>query len=125
MENGRRELESRALKAERELQALETSQRESEDKAQAGSPSTPLAATDVVGIMQESIRGGQIKEFTFNQIIGWDAGDEETVNDVVFQTGRVSYNADIFGIKTIEAKALIKKGKVQRWIWPKSGLEIQ
>jgi hypothetical protein len=43
-----------------------------------------------------------------------------------FQTGSVTYKAEtIFGVKTIQAKALIKGGKVQRWIWPKSGMEIK
>lgn len=76
--------------------------------------------------MQESIRGGQIKEFRFDQVLGWKAGADETVDGEVFQTGTVSYKAEtIFGVKTIQAKALIRDGKVQRWIWPKSGMEIR
>ena len=83
-------------------------------------------ATDVVKIMQDSIRGAQIKEFTFDQVLDWNGGAEETVDGEAFQTGTVSYKAEtIFGIKTIQAKALIKGGKVQRWIWPKSGMEIK
>jgi hypothetical protein len=80
----------------------------------------------VVKVMQESIRSGQIKEFTFDQVLGWEAGASESVDGEAFQTGNVSYKAEtIFGVKTIQAKALIKEGKVHRWIWPKSGMEIK
>lgn len=80
----------------------------------------------MVKVMQESIRGAQVKEFTFDQVLGWEAGGDETVDGEIFKTGTVSYKAEtIFGVKTIQAKALIKDGKVQRWIWPKSGMEIK
>ena len=76
--------------------------------------------------MQTSIRGGQIKEFNFEQVLEWKAEANETVDGVVFQTGTCTYKAEtIFGVKTIQAKALVKDDKVVRWIWPKSGLEIK
>ena len=84
------------------------------------------AGNSVVKIMQTSIRNGQIKEFAFNQVLGWKAEANETVDGEVYQTGTVAYKAEtIFGVKTIQAKALIKGGKVKRWIWPKSGMEIK
>ena len=88
----------------------------------------PVAAgtVDVVKVMQESLRAGQIKEFTFDQVQEWKAEADETVLGEAFQTGSVSYNMDsIFGTKTVQAKAYIKGGKVQRWIWAKTGKEIQ
>jgi hypothetical protein len=76
--------------------------------------------------MQESIKAAQIKEFTFDQVLEWTAGPDETVDGETYQTGLASYKAEtIFGVKTIQAKALIKGGKLQRWIWPKSGMEIK
>ena len=76
--------------------------------------------------MQASIRSGQIKEFTLAQVLAWKAEPNETVDGEVYQAGTVTYKAEtIFGVKTIQAKALIKGGKVQRWIWPKSGMEIK
>lgn len=86
----------------------------------------PASPTNVVVIMQESIRDKQIKEFNFGQVLTWNAGQNETVEGQAFQTGLVSYKAEtIFGVKTIQAKALIQNGKVVRWIWPKSGMEIK
>jgi hypothetical protein len=85
-----------------------------------------LSAEDIVKLMQESIRSGQIKEFTFDQVIGWKAGEEEEVDGEKYQTGLAAYKAEtIFGVKNIQAKAMIQGGKVIRWIWPTSGLEIQ
>ncbi len=76
--------------------------------------------------MQTSLQEHQIKEFTIEQVLGWKAESNETVNGVVFQVGSLTYKAEtIFGVKTIQAKALIKDGQVQHWIWPKSGLEIK
>lgn len=87
----------------------------------------PAAATKTpVQVMQESLRSAQIKEFTYDQVLDWKAGTEETVDGENYATGLVSYKAEtIFGVKTIQAKALIKEGKVAKWIWPKSGMEIK
>ncbi|PAW62327.1 MAG: hypothetical protein B9S37_01850 [Verrucomicrobiia bacterium Tous-C3TDCM] len=85
-----------------------------------------LSPDDIVKLMQESVRSAQIKEFTFDQVTGWKAGEEEEVDGSKFQTGLAAYKAEtIFGVKNIQAKALIQEGKVIRWIWPTSGLEIQ
>jgi hypothetical protein len=91
-------------------------------------PAVPAAGntTDAVEVMKEHIRSGGIKEFTAEQVQGWKAEADEVIDGSTYQTGMVRYNADtIFGTKTIEAKAIIQNGKVVRWIWPKSGLEIK
>jgi hypothetical protein len=92
-------------------------------------PAPAPAATgssDVVSVMQASIKAAQIKEFTFDQVLEWTATPDETVDGELFQTGVASYKAEtIFGVKTIQAKALVKGGTVQRWIWPKSGMDIK
>jgi len=85
-----------------------------------------LGADDIVKVMQESIKAAQVKEFTFDQVLAWKAGEEETVDGSKYQTGSAAYKAEtIFGVKTIQAKALIKDGKVTKWIWPNSGMEIK
>ena len=86
----------------------------------------PAQKTDVVKVMQDSIRSAQIKEFTIDQVLGWKAEPPETLEGVTYQVGTLTYKAEtIFGVKTIQAKALITDGKVHRWIWPKSGMEIK
>jgi hypothetical protein len=77
--------------------------------------------------MKASIQAGEIKEFTFDQVLEWLPGEgAETIDGQSFQTGIASYKAEtVFGVKTIQAKALIQGGKVVRWLWPKSGMEIK
>ena len=91
----------------------------------------PEAATagsgDPVAIMKASIQAGEIKEFSFDQVLEWQPGEgTETIDGQGYQTGIASYKAEtVFGVKTIQAKALIQGGKVVRWLWPKSGMEIK
>jgi hypothetical protein len=98
------------------------------EPAPTSAPAAPAAAgsSDVVALMQKSIKAAQIKEFTFDQVLDWAAAPDEVVSGETYQTGVASYKAEtIFGVKTIQAKALIKDGVLQRWIWPKSGMEIK
>ena len=91
-----------------------------------GAEAAPPGSEEVVAAMQASIKAGQIKEFTFDQVTDWKGGENETVDGESYQTGIASYSAEtIFGNKVIQAKALVKGGKVARWIWPKSGMEIK
>lgn len=84
------------------------------------------ASVDLVKVMQDSVKSGLIKEFKFEQVSEWKAGEPEMVDGQSFATGTALYKAVTFlGEKTIEAKAFIKDGKVQRWIWPRSGMEIK
>ena len=79
-----------------------------------------------VKAMQASIRSGNIKEFTYGQVIEWRASGEEQVGAATYQSGFVDYKTDtIFGEKTFRAKALIKNGEVSQWVWPENGKEIK
>jgi hypothetical protein len=89
-------------------------------------PATPTSQANVVQVMQASVKSGQIKEFKLDQVTEWKAGQAEEFEGEMFQTGTALYKAVTFlGEKSIEAKAFIKDGKVQRWIWPRSGMEIK
>jgi hypothetical protein len=91
--------------------------------ATTGSSSSPEA---IVTLMKNSIKAAQIKEFTASQVQNWAAEANEILDGVTYQVGVVTYKAEtIFGVKLIQAKALIQGGKVHRWIWPKSGMEIK
>ncbi len=95
------------------------------EPAPAGEPAA-AGSDEIVKAMQDSIKAAQIKEFTFEQVLEWKPDANETVDGETYQTGLASYKAEtIFGTKNIQAKALIKAGKVHRWIWPKSGMEIK
>ncbi len=85
-----------------------------------------LSDEEIVALMQESIKGGAVKEFTFDQVKGWKVNGEETIDGTDYQTGLAAYEAaTIFGVRPVQAKALIKGGKIERWVYAKSGMEIQ
>ena len=101
--------------------------------AEAPSQVPPATATvsaasgDAVEVMKAHIRSGAIKEFTFEQVLEWKVGADETLNGETYQTGLVRYKAGtIFGVKTIDAKALLQNGRLVRWVWPKNpSMEIK
>ncbi|MCU0797300.1 MAG: hypothetical protein MUF31_15350 [Akkermansiaceae bacterium] len=89
-------------------------------------PAAELDEEGIVQLMQSDIKGGRIQEFEFEQVLGWKAGETVEQDGETFQSGLVAYKATtIFGEKTIQAQALIKDGKIVKWIWPNSGMEIK
>lgn len=97
-----------------------------DEETPAPGPAAKLDRAGVIKLMQESVKAGGLKEFTFDQVLNWKAGEDEDFDGITYQTGIAAYKAEtIFGVKTIEAKALISEGKIQKWIWAKSGLEIK
>lgn len=90
-------------------------------------PTPPAGGgTDVVSAMKASIGAGQIKEFKADQVEEWAAQPDETIDGETYQIGMASYKAEtLFGVRVIQAKALVKDGKVQRWVYSKSGMDIK
>ena len=85
-----------------------------------------LGDDEIIALMKESIAGGAVKEFTSDQVKGWKTNGEETIDGTEYQTGLAAYEAaTIFGVRPVQAKALIKDGKIVRWVYAKSGMEIQ
>ncbi len=102
--------------------AGEPAEPEEEKEAEPAEP----AAADVVSVMKASIQNAEIKEFGFDQVQTWEAAEDEEFEGSTHQVGLLSYTAEtMFGKKTMQAKAYIKGGKVQRWVWPTSGMEIE
>jgi hypothetical protein len=85
-----------------------------------------LDADGIVALMKQHLGEGKISEFTVDQVIDWKAAEEETIDGQAYQIGIVTYKADtIFGMRNVNAKALIKGGSVVRWVSPTSGLVIE
>lgn len=85
-----------------------------------------LGDDEIIALMKDSIASGAVKEFTSDQVKGWKANGEETIDGTEYQTGLAAYEAaTIFGVRPVQAKALIKDRKIERWVYAKSGMEIQ
>ncbi len=81
-----------------------------------------LSEQALINILKASVKAGDVNEFEFNQVLEWKlAGDEGT-----HQVGMVTYQADtIFDEQKLEAKALIKDGKVVKWLWPTTNTKMR
>ena len=99
----------------------------SQPETPVSNPDVPVQNADPVMVMKESIASRQISKFSAAQVLDWQAGSvPETIDGVTYQIGNVTYQAETpFGTKNLSAKALIKDGKVVRWISPKSGMQIE
>ena len=76
--------------------------------------------------MQNDLKARALKEFTFDEVTEWKAGQPKELDGVTLQTGLVNYTTQtLFGSKTLEAQAFISNGKVLKWIWPKSGITLE
>jgi hypothetical protein len=92
----------------------------------APTPTAPIGPVDPVKLMRESLQTNPIKEFSIGQVTTWSPGPEETIDGETFATGIISYESStILGQKTMQAKALIKNGSIQKWTYAKSGIEIK
>lgn len=86
----------------------------------------PLAQDEIVKIMQDSIRGGQVTSFKIEDVSEWTAGEPEELNGVKFNVGMVTYTGTTFmGKSQLRGKAYISGGKVHNWINPKSGTDLK
>lgn len=99
------------------------------ERPTASAPTTAsgtVSSSDVVAVMKNSILAAEIKEFNFDQVSEWKADATETVQGETFETGIATYQVENpFGKKTIQAKAYIQNGKVVRWIWPNTGIQLK
>jgi hypothetical protein len=85
-----------------------------------------LSEADLIGILKASVKAGDVNEFNFEQVIAWKQADDELIGSDTFEVGMVTYKADtIFDEQELDAKALIKDGKVVKWLWPISNTEMR
>lgn len=93
-------------------------------------PATPAAdkldAAAIVALLKADVEAGQVTEFKAGQVTGWRAGEELEFDGNTYQTGLVTFKAEtILGVQEHEAIALIEDGKVYKWMWAKTKLEMR
>lgn len=77
-----------------------------------------LNETAIVALIKASVEAGDVKVFSADQVSSWEAGEDMEHDGVTYQTGHVSYHQEetILGPQSYKAIALIKNGKVVKWI---------
>ena len=85
-----------------------------------------LDATAIVALLKADVGAGKVTEFKANQVTQWEAGEEMDFDGETYQTGHVTFKAEtILGVQEHEAIALIQGGKVYKWMWAKTKLEMR
>ncbi len=81
-------------------------------------PEPERAPDGAVPLMLESIQNGQVTEIDPDRISYWKWLGQQTLDGEIYWAGAVGYQTDtIFGIINTEGKALIRDGKVERWVY--------
>lgn len=89
-------------------------------------PVVRLSEQELIDALKSSVKAGDVNEFSFDQVIAWKRGSEELIGSDSFEVGIVTYKADtIFDEQELDAKALIKDGKVVKWLWPTTNTEMR
>lgn len=88
-------------------------------------PVVAVPIDEIRQMMQHSIQQAEIHHFTIGQVTQWKDFGEEQIDGVNYQFGLIDYRENtIFGEREFEAKALIRNGKVEKWVWPINGMRI-
>ncbi|HWB05007.1 MAG TPA: hypothetical protein VG796_18400 [Verrucomicrobiales bacterium] len=99
----------------------------SEEQMKLAGPKPEVRAGGVIPVMLESIDQLGLKELKANAITAWGGLNFEEVDGTVYWTGTVQCTVEnaIFGPTQTEMMALIKDGKVVKWLYTGSKEEVQ
>ncbi|MGJ8655762.1 MAG: hypothetical protein ACSHX6_04855 [Akkermansiaceae bacterium] len=85
-----------------------------------------LTDAEFAAVLKNSVSLGEVNEFKIDQVADWKRTGEEVVAGETYDVGLVTYNAKtIFGEEKLQAKALVKGGKVVKWLWPTTNTEMR
>ena len=73
---------------------------------------------EFINALQSSVKAGDVNEFKYEQVVDWKREGEQEIDGGTYDVGLVTYKAQtIFDEQQLQAKALIKDGKVVKWLW--------
>ena len=85
-----------------------------------------LTDAQFIKALKSSVKAGDVNEFSFAAVEDWKRMDEQSIDGGVYEVGMVTYTAStIFGDQQLQAKALVKGGKVVKWLWPETNTEMR
>ena len=85
-----------------------------------------MSASDLIALLKKDVTAGNVTEFKADQVTSWEAGEDMKFEGKNYQTGSVIFKAQtILGEQNHEAIALIQDGKIYKWMWAKTQLEMR
>jgi len=89
-------------------------------------PKVSISDKQFTEILKSSVEAGDVNEFKSSQVLSWKREGEELMGGESYEVGMVTYKAQtIFDEQELKAKALVKDGKVVRWLWPSTNTEMR
>ena len=83
-----------------------------------------VSDTEIKQLMQNGYKS--VSVFSGSDLIGVEIGSVETIGEIEYQTGILKFKRDtLLGVRELSAKALILNGKLEKWVWTKSGQTIR
>lgn len=109
-----------------EEESMEKEPEVDEEEAVEEGPVGDLDAEGIVAAMKKSVEARIVKEFKVEDVQEWLAlPEKETIDNVEYQVGTAKYKTEtIFGLKDVLAKGLIRNGRVEKWIYANTGMQI-
>ena len=85
------------------------------------------ANAEAVEVMKKSLAGKPLKEFGADQVVAWRGFGFEEIEGESFQVGMLVYRMGgiVIGDPNVQAKAYIRDGKVTKWVYAKTNIEIK
>lgn len=81
---------------------------------------------EFISALQSSVKVGDVNEFKIEQVLDWKREGEELIDNDTYDVGVVTFKAQtIYDEQQLQAKALIKDGKVVKWLWPVTNTEMK
>jgi hypothetical protein len=85
-----------------------------------------MSESQVISILRKSINAGELTGFEADDVKALALAGEEEFDGVNYQIGLGTVNmTTIFGLTEQKVKALCINGKVVKWLWAASSVEIQ
>lgn len=83
-----------------------------------------LSDTEIKQLMQNGYKS--VSVFSGSDLTAAEIGSVETIGEIEYQTGILKFKRDtLLGVRELSAKALILNGKLEKWVWTKSGQTIR
>lgn len=84
-----------------------------------------LPDSDLLAVVKGSVKNKDISEFTSEAVTEWTIGENETIFEKEYQVGLVTFQKKTFlGDQPVSAKALVRNGKLEKWVYVETGVEI-
>lgn len=116
-----------AAQQPKEMPKPEAVEQVKQPKKDYGPLAKKISNEEVVALMKDSLAKKEVSAFSAEEVTNWDTLPEtEYVNEVEYQVGTATYQKEtIFGKSAISAKALIRNGKIYKWVHAKTGVDLQ